>query len=69
MAEELFLLKKLVVPLAIVSFSLFACSTDMSQESPGSSVANPNEIMNQIAENDNVNERPIVSLDFNPRVE
>lgn len=70
------MLKKLIGPLAVISLSLFACSnedntdtTEEVSESTESTVASPDEIMNQITESSSENERPSVALDFSSGAE
>ncbi|MBM6614791.1 hypothetical protein JTF06_07795 [Desemzia sp. RIT804] len=63
------MLKKLIGPLAVISLSLFACGNEETSESPGSTIASPDEIMSQIIEGSSEDERPSVSLDFNSGVE
>lgn len=70
------MLKRLIGPLTVVSLALFACGNEEADnaneetaESTESSVASPDEIMNQITESSSEDERPSVSLDFNTGVE
>lgn len=63
------MLKKLVVPLAVVFVFLGACSTEVSQENTDTTVAGPDEIMKQISENTEEDVRSSVALDFNTGVE
>ncbi|MFL2101568.1 hypothetical protein [Mycobacteroides abscessus] len=70
------MLKKLMGPLAVISLALFACgneeadnTTDDVSESSDSTVASPDEIMNQITESSSADERSSVALDFSSGVE
>ena len=70
------MLKKLIGPLAVISLSLFACSneeandtTEEISESTESTVASPDEIMNQITESSSEDGRPSVALDFSSGAE
>lgn len=68
--------KKLIGLLAVISLSLFACgneevddTTEEVSESTESTVASPDEIMNQITEGSSEDERPTVALDFSSGAE
>ena len=70
------MLKKLIGPLAVISLSLFACgneeatdTTEEVSESTESTIASPDEIMNQITEGSSEDERPTVALDFSSGAE